>query len=53
MTIDTDGAASNGWYTAVPWNQTSTIAVFPAYKFQRFEADLPLIKGHKGSITDI
>ena len=28
------------------------IAVFKAYDYQRFEADLPLIKGHAGPIND-
>jgi len=30
----------------------STVAVFPANKFTRFEKSLNLIKGHKGNITD-
>ena len=34
------------------WHGPSTIAVFPSYDFKRFENDLPLIKGHKGGVTD-
>jgi WD40 repeat protein len=27
--------------------------VFPAYSFKRFESNLPLIKGHTGTVTDV
>jgi len=38
----------------VPWKSSGggVIAVFKAYEYQRFEADLPLIKGHGGPIND-
>ena len=49
---DQEGIVSNGLLTALPWQGTATIAVFPAYKFKKFENDLFLIMGHKGAITD-
>jgi coronin-1B/1C/6 len=38
----------------VPWKSAGggVIAVFKAYEYQRFEAGLPLIKGHAGPIID-
>ena len=53
VTQDQDGIVSNGLFTAMPWHGTATIAVFPSYKFKRFENDIFLIKGHKGAITDV
>ena len=53
MTSENDGCASNGYYTAVPWTNTATLAVFPSYKFGKFQADVKLIKGHKGNVTDV
>lgn len=38
--------------TALAWNQVSTVAVFPAYKHQRFDKSVKLIKGHKGNVND-
>lgn len=32
---------------------SSSVAVFSTYAFQRFDANIPLIKGHNGSITDL
>ena len=37
---------------AVPWNATSSVAVFNAEKTISFSADTPLIKGHSGQIYD-
>jgi WD40 repeat protein len=37
----------------MPWKATSSIAVFPAYEFKRFESNIKLIKGHTGPVTDI
>ena len=31
---------------------TSTVAVFPAYNFKRFDNNIFLIKGHTGNVTD-
>jgi len=53
VTQDQDAIVSNGLFTAMPWHGTATIAVFPAYKFKRFENDIFLIKGHDGPITDV
>ena len=52
ITQEQDGVASNGVFTAVPWKGNSTVAVFPAYEFKRFDASIPLLKGHNGAITD-
>ena len=48
-----DAIASNGVFTAVPWKSNASIAVFSAYDFKRFDASIPLVKGHKGAITDV
>jgi hypothetical protein len=48
LTQDNDGCASNGYYTAIPWKDMATIAVFPSYKFRKFDAGVKMIKGHKG-----
>ena len=48
-----DAIASNGTFTALPWKANSSIAVFPAYDFKRFDNHIPLIKGHTGTITDV
>jgi len=53
MTQENDGIASNGYYTAIPWKDVSTVAVFPSVKFTKFDAGVKLIKGHKGAITDV
>lgn len=53
MSNDTDGIASNGKFVALPWNETSTLAVFPAYDFKRFDANIPLITGHHGNVLDV
>ena len=50
---DQDGMASNGKLTAVAWSFASSIAVFGAYDFKRFDQQIPLIKGHTGAITDL
>jgi WD40 repeat protein len=50
---DTDGIDCNDKFIALPWSRTSTVAVFPAYDFKRFETNLPLIQGHKGNINDV
>jgi len=50
---DQDGVVSNGVFTAVPWKHNSTVAVFPAYKYSRFNLDQPLIKGHKGHVHNV
>ena len=31
---------------------TSTVAVFPAYNFKRFDSNIFLIKSHTGNVTD-
>jgi WD40 repeat protein len=48
-----DGIATNGTLTAMGWTQNSSIAVFSTYDFKRFDANIPLIKGHNGAITDL
>ena len=48
-----DGMACNGKLTAVNWSSASSIAVFGAYDYKRFDNNVPLIKGHKGAITDL
>jgi len=40
-------------FTALPWKANSSIAVFPAYDFKRFDNHIFLIKGHTGSVTDV
>lgn len=50
---ENDGVASNGLLTAMAWTQASSIAVFKADDFKRFDANIPLIKGHQGAITDL
>lgn len=45
--------ASNGKLTAMAWTQASSIAVWGANNFKRFDANIPLIKGHQGAITDL
>ena len=48
-----DGIAGNGKMIAVNWESTSSIAVFNAAKEQNFDAKIPLIRGHSGSIFDM
>jgi WD40 repeat protein len=48
-----DAVTSNGVFTALPWKANSSIAVFPAYGFRRFDNNIHLIKGHTGAITDV
>ena len=43
---ENDGVASNGILTAMAWTQVSSIAVWKADGFKRFDANIPLIKGH-------
>lgn len=45
--------ACNGKLTAVNWSAASSIAVFGAYDYKRFDVNTPLIKGHSGAITDL
>ena len=45
-TNDNDGCATNGKLTAVAWSAVASIAVFGTYDFKRFDAQIPLIKGH-------
>lgn len=35
----------------MPWKFPATIAVFPAYKFQKFEQNVKKINGHADMIT--
>ena len=37
----------------MPWTQNASIACFSSYDFKRFDANIPLIKGHTGNITDL
>ena len=37
----------------MPWHRQATVAVFPAYKFTRFDNNIKLLMGHKGAVTDI
>ena len=50
---ENDGVASNGILTAMAWTQASSVAVWKADDFKRFDANIPLIKGHNGAITDL
>lgn len=50
---ENDGVASNGVLTAMAWTQASSIAVWSANDFKRFDANIHLIKGHQGGITDL
>lgn len=43
---ENDGVASNSIFTAMAWTQTASIAVWNATDFKRFDANIPLIKGH-------
>lgn len=45
--------ACNGKLTAVNWSSVASIAVFGAYDYRRFDNSIPLIKGHKGGVTDL
>ena len=45
--------ASNGILTAMAWTQASSIAVWGGTDFKRFDANIPLIKGHQGAVTDL
>ena len=51
--LEHDGIAANGKFIALPWDSQASVAVFPAHKFQRFDANVPLIKGHMGAICDL
>jgi len=53
VNCDSDGIAGNSLYSAVPWCKTGTIAVFGATTFGRYEANQPLIQGHRGNVTDL
>ena len=48
-----DGIAFNGKMVAVPWSSTSSIAVFNSEKVNSFNASIPLLKGHSGTIWDM
>ena len=50
---DNDGVASNGKMVALSWTSTSSIAVFNAEKTQNFGVNIPLLKGHSGTIYDL
>ena len=52
-TNENDGISSNGKMIAMSWNMTSTVAVFNAERPLTFDATIPLIKGHTGSIFDM
>jgi coronin-1B/1C/6 len=41
-------------FTAVPWKSGGggCLAVVNAYKFKKYESDIPLIRGHQGPIVD-
>lgn len=41
-----DAICSNGVFTALAYKMTSSVAVFPAYEFKRFDNTIFLIKGH-------
>lgn len=50
---ENEGCASNGVFNAVPWKAPATIALFPAYKFCKFEANVKKINAHADKITDV
>lgn len=52
-TSEHDGMAYNGKMIAVPWSAAASIAVFNADKPQSFNATIPLLKGHSGTIWDV
>ena len=52
-TGDNDGVACNGKMLAVSWSSMSSIAVFNAEKPQNFGVNIPLLKGHSGTIYDL
>lgn len=45
--------AANAKFTAMPYAQNASIAVWKTTDFKRFDASLPLIKGHAAGITDL
>jgi WD40 repeat protein len=53
MSNDNDGIASNGIFTAVPWKGNSTFALFANNDYKKFDQTQPLVKGHKGNISDV
>ena len=52
-TNEHDGIASNGKMVAMAWNAMSTVAVFGTEKTRTFDATIPLLKGHTGTIYDM
>lgn len=52
LNCDMDGVASNGVYTAMPWKHTGTTAAFHYGEYRKFDQSQPLLKDHKGNVTD-
>jgi len=52
-TNENEGVAANGKMIAMSWKSTSTVAVFNSDAPLTFDANVPLIKGHMGSIFDM
>lgn len=48
-----DGISSNSKMIAMAWGQTSTVAVFNAERSLTFDATVPLLRGHSGTIFDM
>lgn len=53
VSCDTDAIASNGVYTAFPWKFSGTIAAITYGDYKKFDQTQPLIRGHKGIVTDL
>ena len=50
---ENDGVAFNGKMVAAQWGTTATIAVFNAEQPHKFQVNIPLIKGHTGTVYDV
>ena len=48
-----EGVASNGKMAAVPWAGAGSIAVFNIDNAKQFDANIPLLKGHRGAVQDM
>ena len=52
-TNENDGVSSNGKMIALAWSSASSVAVFNAETPKNFDANTPLLKGHRGNIFDM